>query len=192
MGSRNLTCVVLDGEIKVAQYGQWGAYPDGQGATIYNFLKELDANNGLSAFKTKVSALRPASEEEIQEAVNRAPATIPQFHRGGGADILAMIADGKVDRVELATSFAADSLFCEWAYVVDLDRKILEVYKGFVKEPHNQGRFAKMSLDSETEARRDPDTYYPVKEVARFRIDGLPKNLETFVDLCDPTPDEDD
>lgn len=31
MGTRNLTCVVLDGEFKVAQYGQWDGYPEGSG-----------------------------------------------------------------------------------------------------------------------------------------------------------------
>ena len=31
MGTRNLTAVYLDGQYKVAQYGQWDGYPEGQG-----------------------------------------------------------------------------------------------------------------------------------------------------------------
>lgn len=33
MGTRNLTAVYLDGQYKVAQYGQWDGYPEGQGIT---------------------------------------------------------------------------------------------------------------------------------------------------------------
>ncbi len=40
MGTRNLTCVYLDGKCKVAQYGQWDGYPEGQGVTCLNFLRD--------------------------------------------------------------------------------------------------------------------------------------------------------
>lgn len=44
MGTRNLTMVIdKEGELKVAQYGQWDGYPEGQGTTILNFCK--DKNN---------------------------------------------------------------------------------------------------------------------------------------------------
>ena len=40
MGTRNLTVVFMDGEYKVAQYGQWDGYPEGQGITCFNFLHD--------------------------------------------------------------------------------------------------------------------------------------------------------
>ena len=40
MGTRHLTCVVKDGDYKVAQYGQWDGYPSGQGIDILTFLRE--------------------------------------------------------------------------------------------------------------------------------------------------------
>ena len=40
MGTRNLTAVMIDGEYKVAQYGQWDGYPSGQGLTCLHFLRE--------------------------------------------------------------------------------------------------------------------------------------------------------
>ena len=40
MGTRNLTMVIdQEGEVKVAQYGQWDGYPSGVGVGIVSFLK---------------------------------------------------------------------------------------------------------------------------------------------------------
>ena len=38
MGTRNLTMVYLNGEYKVAQYGQWDGYPEATGCLILKFL----------------------------------------------------------------------------------------------------------------------------------------------------------
>lgn len=38
-------------------------------------------------------------------------------------------------------NFLSDSLFCEWAYIIDLDTKKLEIYKGYNKDP-SAGRYA--------------------------------------------------
>ena len=40
MGTRNLTIIVEDNKHKVAQYCQWDGYPEGQGRTCYNILKD--------------------------------------------------------------------------------------------------------------------------------------------------------
>ena len=42
MGTRNLTMVISENKTKVAQYGQWDGYPEGQGKTILKFLKRCD------------------------------------------------------------------------------------------------------------------------------------------------------
>ena len=39
-------------------------------------------------------------------------------------------------------SFLYDSLFCEYAYIINLDTKKLEFYKGFNKNPNARGRYA--------------------------------------------------
>ena len=42
MGTRHLICVVKDNEYKLAQYGQWDGYPEGQGVNILRFLRDFD------------------------------------------------------------------------------------------------------------------------------------------------------
>lgn len=41
-------------------------------------------------------------------------------------------------------AFVKDSLFCEWAYIINLDTGKLEVYRGFNKNPKAGGRYAKL------------------------------------------------
>jgi hypothetical protein len=36
--------------------------------------------------------------------------------------------------------FLSDSLFCEWAYIINLDKEVLEVYEGF-QEEESDNRF---------------------------------------------------
>jgi hypothetical protein len=76
-----------------------------------------------------------------------------------------------------AASFPADSLFCEWAYVVDLDGDgRFEVYQGFQHSPHDKGRFA----DREPAERGGSGvgTYYPVALVASWPLAQLPDRDE--------------
>lgn len=40
MGTRNLTMMVIDGKFRIAQYGQWDGYPEGQGITILKFMRD--------------------------------------------------------------------------------------------------------------------------------------------------------
>ena len=59
-----------------------------------------------------------------------------------GAKILGMVNDapeGTEIVLQNSIDFARDSLFCEYAYVVDLTRNTLEAYKGFQKSPAPQG-----------------------------------------------------
>jgi hypothetical protein len=68
-----------------------------------------------------------------------------------------------------SSDFPADSLFCEWAYVFDIDNMKLEVYKGFQTKPHTKGRFAATTAQRDSSA--SGETYYPVKLTKVFDVD---------------------
>ncbi len=204
MGTRNLTMVIdQQGETKVAQYGQWDGYPSGQGLTILNFLSKTNKEK----FKKRISKMRWMTKEEA-DAVDKEAEKLsdleweikyPYLSRNTGGDILELITDGEITintgfgekrilkGVEVKflsdnTSFAADSLFCEYAYVIDLQKNTFEIYEGFQKEPLTpEDRFFALT---ETVERRADDQYYPVKLVKTYSLDALPTEQE-FLDALE-------
>lgn len=181
MGTRHLIAVYQDGQPRIAQYGQWDGYPSGQGKDVLAFLHDESAVHMLRTYRLK--GCRFLSQDEI-DTLNKERNPIesrPQLSRNMGADILRLAAT--VDSLALVNSidFAADSLFCEWAYVIDFDANVLEVYKGFNTEPA-VGRFAQMPVEANSE-------YQPVTLIQTYKLDDLP-SFEQFIADCDPETDE--
>lgn len=65
--------------------------------------------------------------------------------------------------------FIKDSLFCEWAYFYDKDKRIFEIWKGFQKIPDPNNPFGQ---------EQNEDGYYPCKRIFRGSIDDISE--ETF------------
>lgn len=196
MGTRHLIAVQKDNQYKVAQYGQWDGYLSGQGDSILTFFHE----NDLETFRSKVDNCFFGTQEQIDEAY--APYTngdgwmtmeqsdafkkteFAHLSRDTGADILNVIlkSDGPLILID-QIDFANDSLFCEYAYVIDLDKDILEVYQGFNTDPLPEGaRF--------TGAAKDDGEYQAVKLVATFPLGSLPENFDELQHELYPEDDE--
>ena len=176
MGTRHLIAIVQGGEYKVANYGQWDGYPSGQGLTILRFLR----NSNLDRFAEKVakcSFLNDAEIEEINAEANRVGKLPDHLSRDLGAKVFQLIMDSDEGfKFHNSLNFAADGLYCEWAYVVDLDKQTFEVYEGFKQTPVPEGqRFFDMNPDLET---WKPDyagqaLYYPVQLVKEYSMNNL-------------------
>lgn len=195
MGTRHLICVVKDGEYKVAQYGQWDGYPSGQGLIVLGFLtKEMDR----TLFESKIDELSWITDDEHKaqwaecgadpdtdlvsiDIAEKHAEKHPENSRDTGGKILAVIQNSnKPLKLVNQLKFAGDSLFCEWAYVVDLDKNTLEVYTGFNKEPLKKDeRFAQFDKESNS-VELDGDTiirereYHPVAFAKSFALNNLP------------------
>lgn len=201
MGTRNITIVMKDKKTVVAQYGQWDGYPSGQGATVFNFLKTADLNH----FKEKLNTTKfidAAKQKEINEWfksigckdgwMNGDQAELyhqkyPLLTRDNGAEILNMLnnhPDGEIAWIHNKRLFAADSLYCEWAYVIDLDKEVLEIYKGFNKEPLEAGqRFKRMKQAKN--GKGETSEFYPVKCIKKFKFSELPETVGEYVALIE-------
>jgi hypothetical protein len=191
MGTRNLTCVVMGGEFKVAQYGQWDGYPSGQGVTALQFLHDLVDNHRLEKFKqiikhnvTEISedthngywveaGADPSLGWVSMDISDRFKNKHPELSRDTGAKILDYILENKGGEIKLSTEFAADSLFCEWCYVIDLDKDNFEVYKGFNTQDLDESEKFYHLTDKNNE-------YRPVALSASFPFNNLPSS-EDFV-----------
>lgn len=220
MGTRNLTMVISNKKTKVAQYGQFDGYPEGQGMTILNFLRRVN----FKKFKTKVDGLRfatPEDEKELNDFLKSIGSENGWLNmeqaakynekygwlaRETAGQILTAVMGNPIRELDFPTNkrvgkkykvrflqdgskFAADSLFCEWAYVIDLDKGTFEVYKGFNKKPLGKDqRFRYMQdlnlhLDKDKDGNFQPANYYPVRHLVTFKLKDLP-NKETFLRKC--------
>jgi hypothetical protein len=189
MGTRNLTMVVLDGELKVSQYGQWDGYPGGQGAHVIEFLSQEGFD--LEKFKQKVADVVELTFEEVKErwveagadpdsdmvsmdVSNRFKELYPELSRDTGAGVLEAIYNTPNPiGVRIDNEFMYDSLFCEWGWLINLDNNTLEMYCGFNHEPLEEGqRFYKENQEPSNAGISDP--YYAIKMVKAYPLDDLP------------------
>jgi len=184
MGTRGLTAVYHDGSYRVAQYGQWDHYPEGQGLTVLDFCAaNLTTPDKRQAFATCLNKVRFSTDEGELRSTRTIPGT-PYASRDHGAGILGLIQEAQGEVVLFNhIDFAGESLFCEWAYVVDLDKATLEVFKGFNKTPLDPSeRFASIAKKSD---------YEPVRLVGSFSLDALPSE-EEFLAKFDTGDEEDE
>jgi hypothetical protein len=202
MGTRHLICVVKDGEFKVAQYGQWDGYFSGQGQDILNFLRDDSFN--LAHFKEQLDKCYYIDQATYERLLSEGGVTISAegfvpyddmkrfsathigafFSRDTGADILKLINDETtLAQIPLknGVTFAADSLFCEYAYVIDVDKEVLEVYTGFnddVELVTERFEFLRENIEG-------TDKYGLVKLYETYNLNELPESIT-------PEPSEDD
>lgn len=184
MGTRHLTIVHLDGKYKVAQYGQWDGYPEGQGATALVFARSLGDPVIMDAFKRKIRAASWITDSEIRKInadidsgkLKDWQRVYPELSRDTGAEILSLILKGE-DGIKLQNEieFAADSLFCEWAWVIDLDLETFEGYKGF-------NEHTPLGVNDRFYFLRDRERekYHSIILAHKWKLDNLPSDQDFF------------
>ncbi|MBP5461915.1 MAG: hypothetical protein J6Y20_07310 [Lachnospiraceae bacterium] len=183
MGIRNLTCVYCGGELKVAQYGQWDGGPSMNGLTCLRFLQEkMDEElfrerimQAVFISNEDIAALRAESHKAY--GYDRFLVDHPELSRSIRGDILERIQETALPmQLKNDINFARDSLFCEWVYVIDLDSRTFEVYRGFNETPLKPGdRF----FDIDRNVPSDNE-YRAVRIKAMWGFDELPDD-DTFV-----------
>lgn len=203
MGTRHLIAVVADGKFRVAQYGQWDGYPEGQGVGILKYLRK----NGTDKLRAGLEFTFEATGDDFKrfyaevghdvetsdgwisyDKAKKFGELYPSLSRDTGYRILSIVAsarpDGRVP-LKLSAGFAGDSLFCEWAYVIDLDAGTFEVFEGFNKTPTpSDSRFP-----SGADWLEKTDGYEPVALAASYDLSALPA-VEDFLSALTKTEDE--
>lgn len=154
MGTRGAFGFYKNGVTKVT-YNHFDSYPSGLGDEI--------VNNFCRAF----------SLQEMYDMFDRI-----EMVKGDDAITdemkgdLSVYANPEMKWMIDSASFLEDSLFCEYAYIVNLDSKMLEVYKGFIKTPPKSSRYYDPKKDYANPKYPNDNPYYPVDMIAEFALDG--------------------
>lgn len=205
MGTRGAFGVVI-GEKEKIGYNQFDSYPDGCGVDNLRWLREeweRDQHQTIRRLAENARVADNSTPPTADEVKACAEYTNTNVHDQTTADwycltreshghIGAMLECGYIYD---SHTFPLDSLFCEWAYIVDFDKNVFEVYEGFQKVVPTMGRWAGRPTPDEDDANyeehlvqcaendREPwmpriSEYKAVELVASWPLDALPTEGE--------------
>jgi len=172
MSTRGAYGYRIDGKDKIG-YNHFDSYPAYLGIKIMEFIKETP-DDKLKEFAKNLRLVNndiPITTKDIQEynkycnlEVNDGDLSWYSLLREAQGDLSAPATEDSAD-------FLEDSLFCEWAYIVNIDTGKLEIYRGHNQEPSaNHGRYANIEYDN---------GYYGVKLIKEIPFDEIRKLNDT-------------
>jgi hypothetical protein len=186
MGTRGAFGVII-GEKEKIGYNQFDSYPSGKGIENLRWLREAKLGDVRRAAAVcnlvdDSTPPTPADVEWLKSVTDLAVSNQSTddwycLTRETHGDIEAMLSCGYIHDFH---EFPLESLFCEWAYIVDLDANVFEVYEGFQQKKHREGRFADRAKKPRgwEPAYQGDVFWYPVKLIASYPLDDLPSDEE--------------
>jgi hypothetical protein len=190
MSTRGAYGFRINGVDKVT-YNHSDSYPKWLGAIVFNFFNGK-SDEELKKIASNIILVNDDEPTSGQIAIcNRydfielgvSQGTVEEWYcllRGTQSDLNIYTDDYNKDEMENAlvsfpymidsSDFLAGSLFCEYVYIFNIDKKVLEVYKGFNKNPKARGRYASITTEG--------DEYCGVRLVMNISFDVLRKTSE--------------
>lgn len=227
MGTRGAIGFRIGGKDYVS-YNHFDSYPDCLGHTMIEFIQAgVKRLNGLDDFigetKQRVRSLTAVSDDTPPTEAQKkwlAEYTSLAVSEQSTEDWYCLLREAQGDPEKMlaakfyvgADSFLLDGLFCEFAYIVNLDDETLEFYKGFSKiddtitgrygSPENIAKLLADHGDETAERRKQNPGYepmepygpitlvavYPLAAVVGGEIDDLVDNMNELAH----TPEEDE
>ena len=178
MGTRGMFGFYMDGVTKAA-YNHFDSYPEELGVKMLAVLRNTSLSHCIAAFKRikMVSGDSAPTPEEIERCKpwtdlgvsNQSTSDWYCLLRKAQGNIDAYI-NGRLEYMLDGSDFINDSLFCEYAYIINLDEVgCFEAYEGGQRDPHSSGRYADWP---------GIDRYYPCKLIGSWSFLSLPSDDE--------------
>lgn len=158
MSTRGAYGFFKDGQSKLT-YNHMDSYPRGLGMLMLQVISGTDDDELEEAFN-RIELIPHDSEGRKltgEEYVHvRKYVALPMDMPADGVDWYTALRDIQGELMPYVNGlkymidnkgFMGDSLFCEWAYVINLDDKVLEVYKGSQKKPDPGNRYSHLARD---------------------------------------------
>ena len=144
----------FNGEDKIG-FNHYDSYPSGLGTDVLNFIRSFGNMDAIKDYATGVELI------DDEDADSYDGYSFKQKFRD-------------------FASFMHDSLFCEWAYIINVDTGMLEIYKGFNHNDHAEGRYVLPGIKRDWNV---DEPYYGVALVKEIPLeDILAGNPEKFTD----------
>lgn len=183
MGTRGLVGIKVNGKYS-GYYNHYDSYPEGLGHGMVEFVQILDASNIETmrhncANLIKVESNSDPTQEDIdryRQFSNSKVSTGTDWYsllrNIQGADCLYAILRNKLEHVFDDIWFIGYSLFCEYAYILNLDELTLDFYRGFQHEPQEFNPFGDAYEESVSGSK-----YYPCAKILSIPF-GVIKQYE--------------
>lgn len=178
MGTRGAFGFLKGGKLKVA-YNHFDSYPSCLGNKILFYVRcnNVAKLNRIFDGIELINVAIPPTEEQKRMFSEVADLNVGEQSTNDWYCLFRKF-QGKPEYYELFgmmpddQAFLLDGLFCEWAYIINLDENSFDIYRGFAKESPSDGIFAgyKKIKDRFGE-------YFPVNRIIKYSLSKLPKVL---------------
>jgi hypothetical protein len=206
MGTRGIFGVIVGEQQKIA-YNHYDSYPSGNGQANLSWLREAVEEDQIVHYRHLAQKARlvddsvPPKAKDVQALADVTDLGVSRqdwyclTHVTQGS-IPAMLNCGYIYD---SASFALDSLFCEWGYIVNFDTEMFEVYEGFQKSVPTAGLWTgRPTTEEDTETyilhleaclkegrepwRKRESEYKAIQRIAAYPFRDLPSE-EDFLAL---------
>lgn len=182
MGTRGAIGFIIDEKHRIV-YNHFDSYPEGIGQYVLDYLNSIEDFENLIEQVRKIETIDtkiPPTEKQKAQCSNAGTINL-NVSRQSMDDWYCLLreAQGELQKyIEVGmmpdnSNFLLDSLFCEWAYIVNLDEMTFEIYQGFNTDPNALGRYAKLRVVDDS----SNDEYYGVKLICELDLFDLPKSI---------------
>lgn len=173
-------------------YNHFDSYPSGLGHDIVTYIREhLVSEDDVETTKQKLRTFKFIEDDMIVPDYVKTLATklgtvdlsvsnrnLDDWYcitrRTQGNPLLTL----ELGHGENAEDFLRDSLFCEYAYIINLDTNMLEIYQGFNKDARALGRYAALT---EPDHVGYNDDYRGVALIKEYPLFNIPRNWENEI-----------
>jgi len=199
MGTRGAMGFRIDGQDKVT-YNHWDSYPSGLGIEILEEVSKMSIEEmtkiarNIVLITDREQPPTPEQKEALKSYTNLGVGEQSDDDwycvlRNAQGGLSSWLNHGLTYMID-SQDFLKDSLFCEYAYIVNLDEMVFEFYKGFNKVP-GSGRYGMLERIRFQET---DNKYYGVALAATIHLDALKgrslDELNVFVDQWNKEDEE--
>lgn len=181
VGTRGTYGLYKNGISKLT-YNHWDSYPSGLGKEMLSFARNTSIEKLNELFETLImvdekeypTIIEKNRLSKLGYAYEDSGRELNWYNiLGGTLGDLSVYEDGLCYMIEYS-KFIKDSLYCEWAYIVNLDDETFEIYEGFQKEQNNN----RYSIENPVN-----DKYYACKLISKIPLNELKviKNLDDVI-----------